>query len=137
MSNQLDIFSSYCLPFKYSRQKVTHLIELFGGIGCQAKALERMGIPFYSTLVEIDEYAVKSYNAIHHTDFKTKDICKVHASDLAIKEDEQNILFYSFPCTDISLAGHQEGITKDTRSGLLFERYGGYFKNVRSSLKYV
>jgi len=121
MSEQMDIFSSFCVPFKFSRKKVTHIIELFGGIGCQARALERMGIPFYSTLVEIDKYAVKSYNAIHGTDFETKDICQVHASDLGIKADEQNILFYSFPCTDISQAGLQKGITEETRSGLLFE----------------
>ncbi|WP_082160322.1 DNA cytosine methyltransferase [Mycoplasma sp. HU2014] len=32
-----------------------------------------------------------------------------------------DILTYSFPCQDISQQGAQKGITKQTRSGLLFE----------------
>ena len=41
------------------------VIELFGGIGACSKAIERLGIPYeIADYVEIDKYAVKSFNAI-------------------------------------------------------------------------
>ena len=40
------------------------VLELFGGIGACSKALERIGIDFEVVdYVDIDKYAVKSYNA--------------------------------------------------------------------------
>lgn len=51
------------------------LLELFGGIGACSSALTRLGIEYEIVdYVEIDKYAVKSYNAIHGTDFKPQDI---------------------------------------------------------------
>lgn len=51
------------------------VIELFGGIGACSKALERLGIPYkIADYVEIDKYAVKSFNAMHGTDFEPQDI---------------------------------------------------------------
>ena len=42
------------------------VVEYFGGIGAVRKALERLNIPFEVVdYVEIDENAVKSYNAIY------------------------------------------------------------------------
>ena len=53
------------------------------------------------------------------------DITKVHASDLNICDTEKYCYFmtYSFPCTDLSVAGKQAGMKKGsgTRSGLLWE----------------
>jgi DNA (cytosine-5)-methyltransferase 1 len=110
-------------PFKID--KPVKLIELFGGIGSQAMSLRDLGIPFESNLVEIDSYAVKSYNAIHGTDFETKDIRNVKGADLEIKDtnDYCYVLCYSFPCQDLSVAGKQLGMKKDsgTRSSLLWE----------------
>ena len=100
------------------------LIELFAGIGAQAKALERLGIPFeHHKAIEIDRFAVASYNAIHGTDFKPMDITKITAADLNITETDKwcYILTYSFPCQDLSLAGKQKGMKRGTRSGLLWE----------------
>lgn len=81
--------------------KPVRLVELFSGIGTQAMAFERMGIPFehYRT-VEFDKYCVKSYNAIHGTNFETKDITQTHIEDLGIvdKEKFNYVLTYSFPC---------------------------------------
>ena len=106
--------------------KPVRLIELFGGIGAQAKALERLGVPFeHYRMVEIDRYAVASYNAVHGTDFTPTDICAVHAEDLGIVDTDryEYILTYSFPCTDLSRAGKGEGMSRGsgTRSGLLWE----------------
>ena len=84
-------------PFKID--KPVKLIELFGGIGSQAMTLRDLGIPFESTLVEIDTYAVRSYNAIHGTNFEPKDIRNVKGGDLRIMntQDYCYILCYSFP----------------------------------------
>lgn len=76
--------------------------------------------------VEIDKYAVTSYNAIHDTNFKPLDICNISASDLGLnKKAEEGIrlMTYSFPCTSISLSGLQKGYTKGsgTASALLWE----------------
>lgn len=106
--------------------KTIRLIELFAGYGSQAMALKRLGLPFQHHFVcEFDKYAVRSYNAVHDTDFPTIDIKDVHASDLKI-EDRENftyLLTYSFPCTDLSVAGNMQGMSREsgTRSGLLWE----------------
>ena len=100
------------------------LIELFAGIGAQTKALERLGIPFeHHKAIEIDRFAVASYNAIHGTDFQPMDITKITAADLNITETDKwcYILTYSFPCQDLSIAGKQRGMKRGTRSGLLWE----------------
>lgn len=106
--------------------KKIRLIELFAGYGSQALALKRLGLDFeHYRVVEFDKYAVRSYNAIHNTNFEPLDIRDIHGKDLAITEtDKYNYLMtYSFPCTDLSLAGKQAGMTRGsgTRSGLLWE----------------
>ena len=111
--------------FDYINMKI-RLIELFAGVGSQAMALRDIGADFeHYRVVEFDKYAVKSYNAIHGTNFETTDIRDVHGSDLGIVDVEKftYLLTYSFPCQDLSLAGKQRGMTKGggTRSGLLWE----------------
>ena len=89
-------------------------------------ALRDLGADFESyRVVEFDKYAIKSYNAIHGTNFPTLDIRDIHCEDLGIV-DKQNVTYlltYSFPCQDLSKAGKQRGMTKGsgTRSGLLWE----------------
>ena len=119
-----DILGTKPVPYKFDKQ--IRLIELFGGIGSQAMALKRLQIPFeHYRLVEFDKYAIKSYNAIHGTDFTTTDIRDVKGSDLGIVDTHlyTYLMTYSFPCQDLSVAGKQKGMTKGsgTRSGLLWE----------------
>lgn len=118
------------LPRLYLDGKKIKLIELFGGIGSQAKALEILSkyskkvIFEHYKLVEFDSYCVKSYNAIHNTNFEVKDITKITCEDLNIvKDDSVYILTYSFPCQDLSTAGKGRGMEKGsgTRSSLLWE----------------
>lgn len=111
---------------KVSIDKKIRLIEAFGGIGSQAMALRDIGADFeHYGLIEFDKYAVASYNAIHGTDFEPSDIRNVHGSDLKITDKDKYayLLTYSFPCQDLSCAGLQRGMKKDsgTRSGLLWE----------------
>lgn len=121
---QLSIFGYLFEDYKI-RNKI-RLIELFAGVGSQGMALRDLGADFESyRVVEFDKYAIKSYNAIHGTNFSTSDIRNIHINDLDIvdKDDYTYIMTYSFPCQDLSKAGKQQGMTKGsgTRSGLLWE----------------
>lgn len=51
------------------------VLELFAGIGACSSALDRLGIEHEIVdAVEIDKYAIKSFNAIHGTNFDVQDI---------------------------------------------------------------
>lgn len=124
MMEQLSIFD-LTMPY-VSIDKPIRLIELFSGIGSQAMALRDLGADFeHYRSIEFDEYAAKSYNAIHGTNFKPTDIRNVHGEDLGIvnKDRFTYLLTYSFPCQDLSAAGKRKGMKKGsgTRSGLLWE----------------
>ena len=94
------------------------ILELFGGIGSPRKALMNLGIPTKAIdYVEIDEKAVKSYNAIFHKDLKYK---TQNVVGYNLKPD---ILIHGSPCQDFSIAGHQKGADEgsETRSSLMWE----------------
>ena len=92
------------------------VIELFAGVGSQAMALRNIGINYEVIgISEIDKFAYKSYEAIHGKVKNFGDITKIN------KLPYCDLLTYSFPCQDLSIAGQQKGISKDTRSGLLLE----------------
>ena len=94
------------------------LLELFGGIGACSKALERLGIDYeIADYVEIDKYAVKSYNAIHNTNFEPQDICKWD------KDIEVDLIMHGSPCQDFSVSGKNLGGDEGsgTRSSLMYE----------------
>lgn len=117
--------NSICVPvleaiFKNLLDKNEHirLLELFGGIGACTKALKRIGIDVEVVdYVEIDKYAVKSYNAINSTNFETQDI-KTWNKNIYV-----DLIMHGSPCQDFSLAGKQSGGDKDsgTRSSLMYE----------------
>jgi DNA (cytosine-5)-methyltransferase 1 len=103
---------------KYTLPKKVKLFEAFAGIGCQRMAFERADIDYEVVgISEIDKYALISYQAMHNecpnygsiTDIKGKDLPSI------------DVFTYSFPCTDLSKAGQQKGLARDTRSGLIFE----------------
>ena len=124
MGQQLTIFDELC--DKFSITKPIRLIELFAGYGSQAMALKRIGAKFeHYRVVEFDKFAINSYNAVHGTDFKAADIRDIHAEDLEVADTDKYcyIMTYSFPCTDLSIAGKMKGMKKGngTRSGLLWE----------------
>ena len=53
------------------------VLELFGGIGSATQAFKKIKIPFEIVdYIEIDEFAVRSYNTINETNFKPQDITK-------------------------------------------------------------
>jgi DNA (cytosine-5-)-methyltransferase len=94
------------------------ILELFGGIGSPRVALRNLGVPTKAIdYVEIDEKAVKSYNAMfaHELSYKTQSVV---GYDL-----KPDILIHGSPCQDFSIAGHQKGADKgsETRSSLMWE----------------
>lgn len=110
----------------YKIKQPIRLIELFAGIGSQAKSLKNIGANFeYYKVVEFDKAIINSYNAIHNTNFEALDIKNISAKDLGIVDTGKYcyIMTYSFPCTDLSLAGKQKGMIRDsqTNSSLLWE----------------
>lgn len=95
---QMSIFDFIRQPFKITNK--IRLIELFGGIGSQAAALRNLGVDFeHYRLVEYDQYPVKSYNAVHCTNFEPMDITKIKGGDLGITNTDKYtyIMTYSFP----------------------------------------
>ena len=110
----------------FSVNNKIRLIELFAGYGSTSMALRNLGADFeHYKVVEFDKYAIASYNAVHGTDFPTIDVKDVKGIDLSIVDRERftYLLTYTFPCTDISIAGRMEGMSEDsgTRSSLLWE----------------
>lgn len=94
------------------------VLELFGGIGACSKALTNLGIEHEIVdLVEIDKYAVKSFNAVHGTDFEPQDITKWD------KDIDVDLIMHGSPCQDFSVAGKQAGGDEGsgTRSSLMYE----------------
>ncbi|MBR6515887.1 MAG: DNA cytosine methyltransferase [Bacilli bacterium] len=94
------------------------VLELFGGIGACTAAIKRLNIPYEVVdYVEIDKYAVKSYNAMNDTNFEPQDITKWD------KDIDVDLIIQGSPCQDFSLAGTQEGGDENsgTRSSLMYE----------------
>ena len=94
------------------------VFETFAGYGSQSIALRNLGIEHEVVAIsEIDKYAIKAYEAIHGSTNNLGDICKINPSDIP----DHDLFTYSFPCQDLSVAGKQAGLGKETRSGLLYE----------------
>lgn len=110
LKNQTTIFDFISTKLK--------VLELFGGIGACTATLKRLGIDFeVADYVEIDKYAVASYNAINKTNFEPQDITKWD------KDIEVDLIMSGSPCQDFSLAGLGKGGDKGsgTRSSLMYE----------------
>lgn len=94
------------------------ILELFGGIGAPRCALRNLGVPVKSIdYVEIDEKAVRSYNAMFEKEYEYRPQTVVGWN---LKPD---ILIHGSPCQDFSIAGKQKGANEgsETRSSLMWE----------------
>ena len=94
------------------------VIELFAGIGAQASALERLGIPHERVgVAEFEPHAYNAYCAIHGDTPNFGDITKIEHLPPC------DLLTYSPPCQDISIAGLKKGLVEGsgTRSSLFWE----------------
>ena len=96
------------------------MIELFAGIGSQTQALKNAGIEHESVAIsEIDKYALQAYEYLHGTVNNLGDIAKIDPNSAP----DCDLITYSFPCQDLSVAGAQLGAEEGsgTRSSLLWE----------------
>lgn len=122
----MNIFEELYPTFKLDKNKKVRLITLFSGYDSQALAFKYLDkeIEHYKA-VEFNKFALQSLNEIHNTKFKVLDIKSVNGNDLNIvdKSKYQYIMTYSFPCTDLSIAGKMQGMEEgsNTRSSLLWE----------------
>lgn len=94
------------------------ILELFGGIGSPRIALRNIGVPVKAIdYVEIDEKAVRSYNAMFANELQYKTQTVVGWN---LKPD---VLIHGSPCQDFSIAGYQKGADEgsETRSSLMWE----------------
>ena len=99
-------------------KETIQILELFGGIGSPRVAMKNLCVPVKSIdYVEIDEKAVRSYNAMFADElaYKTQTVVGWN-----LKPD---ILIHGSPCQDFSIAGHQKGADEgsETRSSLMWE----------------
>lgn len=98
-------------------------VELFSGVGAQRMALTRLMAKHPDLEVEfvaqcdIDKFAVRSYNAIHGETPNLGDVSKLE------RLPDCDLLTWSFPCQDLSLAGNKKGMEREsgTRSALCWE----------------
>ena len=80
---------------------MVRVLELFAGIGACSKALTNLGINHEIVdAVEIDKYAIKSFNAVHGTNFEPQDIRDWD------KDIECDLILHGSPCQDFSIAGN-------------------------------
>jgi DNA (cytosine-5)-methyltransferase 1 len=96
------------------------VIELFAGIGSQTQALKNANIEHEVVAIsEIDRYACESYKLLHGEVLNLGDVSEIDIANVP----DCDLLTYTFPCTDLSIAGHQLGASEDsgTRSSLLWE----------------
>lgn len=94
------------------------ILELFGGIGSPRCALRNIGVDVKAIdYVEIDEKAVRSYNAMFEDElaYKTQSVVGWNL--------RPDILIHGSPCQDFSIAGKQKGADEwsETRSSLMWE----------------
>jgi DNA (cytosine-5)-methyltransferase 1 len=105
-------------------QKI-RVFEAFAGYGSQSLALKRLSQDYpdfqYEVvgISEIDKFAIQAYNALHPNVPNFGDISKIDWDTVP----DFDLFTWSFPCTDISMAGKQAGLAEGsgTRSSLAFE----------------
>lgn len=95
------------------------LLELCAGYGSQALALKKLGLDVYSKIAEFDKYASQAYMQLHGETKNYGDIYKIDETKLPYFD----MITYSTPCQDFSVAGKGKGGDKGsgTRSSLLWE----------------
>ena len=99
--------------------KKIRVLDLFAGIGAFDSALDRLGIDYELVdAIELDKYAMASFNAVHGTNFECQDICEWD-KDVG----DIDIMWQSSPCQSLSNAGKGHGADKGsgTRSSLVWE----------------
>lgn len=107
---------------EYTKDNPLRVFTAFSGYDSQCLALKRLGIPF--DLIgwsEIDKYAIQAHDVLF-PEYKDRNYGDISKIDWFLVPDF-DLFTYSFPCTNISNAGKQEGFDEwsSTASSLLWE----------------
>lgn len=102
--------------------RTIRVVTLCSGLDAQCLALRRAGVPFdLVAWSEIDPVAIKAHNAMfpEYHDRNLGDMTKIDCKRIGGGID---LLTYSTPCTDISVAGRKKGLEEGsgTRSSVLW-----------------
>lgn len=112
--------------FEQEEWREIRVFEAFAGYGSQLMALKQLEKDYPDKIkvtpvgiAEIDKYAIQAYKAVHGEVTNYGDISKINWDEVP----DFDLFTYSFPCTDISIAGVQKGFKENsgTRSSLLWE----------------
>lgn len=123
----LQNFGTLC-PYQFNKENPLRVVTAFSGYDSQCMALDRLqavsqerfryGLVAWS---ETDRFVIQAHNAVYpqYADRNLGDIAKIDWR----RVPDFDLFTYSFPCTDISCAGLQKGLSENsgTRSGLLWE----------------
>lgn len=107
---------------RYTNDKPLKVVTLCSGYDSQCMALDRIGIPYELVAwSEVDKYAIIAHNAIY-PQFRDRNLGDMTKIDWKKVEGEIDLLTYSTPCQDFSIAGLQRGGEEgsNTRSSLLW-----------------
>ena len=111
---------SFDVPNSNGGDKIKlRVATLFSGYGSQELALNYIGADYVNVAnSDICKPANEVYDALHTTEVgNLGDITKIDENTFP----DCDLLTFSFPCQDLSIAGNQKGIKEGTRSGLLYE----------------
>lgn len=106
--------------------RLIRVFEAFAGYGSTAMALKRLQREFpedvrfeFVGISEIEPYAIAAYHAVHGDTPNFGDISRIDWAEVP----DFDLFTWSFPCVDISSAGKQGGLSKEsgTRSSLAWE----------------
>ena len=107
----------------YNKQNPLRVITLFSGYDSQCLALNRLGIEYdLVAWSDIDKFAIEAHNALFPK-FEGRNLGDVSKIDWKKIKEPIDLLTYSSPCTDFSMAGKMAGGEEGsgTRSSLLWE----------------
>jgi len=96
------------------------VLDLFSGIGGFALASQWVGGFATLAFCEIEDYCRKVLAKNFPNIPIFNDVTELHPTDVIPRDGRCDLICAGFPCTDLSIAGKQEGIHAD-RSGLFFQ----------------
>ena len=104
------------------------VLSLFSGIGAPEQALQELGIDYELVkFCEIDEKAARAYSLLHGLDWENEQYCNINGKYIDDVErldadycksylPNFDIMFFGFPCQDLSTAGVQKGLLTDKKA---------------------
>lgn len=107
---------------EYTKDNPLRVFTAFSGYDSQCLALKRLAIPFdLVAWSEIDKYAIQAHDVLF-PEYKYRNYGDISKIDWGQAPDF-DLFTYSFPCTNLSFAGKQEGFDEGsgTASSLLWE----------------